>query len=78
MAFAVLSAAGKDTVCALDKAAQDKGRINPAGTHHPDCPQVGRILEPGYPGSIGSCITTPVTEKTQNSGIKIIAHQYTS
>ena len=78
MAFAKLSAAGEDTVCALDKATHDKGWINPAGTHHPDGSQVGRILEPGYPGSIGSCITAPVTEKTQNFGIKVIAHSYTS
>jgi hypothetical protein len=78
MAFAHLSAAGKDTVRALDKSTQDKGRVNPACTHYSDGSQVGWILEPGHPGSIGSSITAPVTEKTQNFWAKIITHQFTS
>lgn len=78
MTFSVLSAAGENTVRAFDKTAQDKGGINPTGTHHPDGAQVGRVLKPGHPGCVRCCIAAPVTEKTQNLGTEIIAHQNTS
>ena len=78
MTFTELSAAGEDAIRAFNETAQDKGRINPARTHYPDGPQVGRILKPGNPGGIRCRITAPVTEKTQNSGIKIITHSITS
>jgi hypothetical protein len=78
MTFAMLSATGEDTVRALDKTAQDKCRINPTGTHHPDGPQVGWVLKPGNPGCVRCCVAAPITEKTQNLGTEIIAHQNTS
>jgi hypothetical protein len=36
MAFAKLSAAAEDAVRAFRQGPQDKGRIDAAGTHHPD------------------------------------------
>jgi len=79
MAFAKLSAAGEDAGGTLSKTTQNKKRIYPAGTHNSDGPQIRWILVTGNPGSIRSRITTPVTEKTQNLGIKFFfAHLFNS
>ncbi len=78
MTFTELSAAGKDTIGTLNKTLEDKGRIDPAGTHNPDSSQVWGILEPGNSGRISGCITAPVAEKTQDTGVKLFTHSYTS
>jgi hypothetical protein len=78
MTFSVLSAAGEDAVRTLNKTAQNESGINPACTHHSNGAQVGRILKPGNSGCVRRRIAAPVTQKTQNFGTEIIAHQNTS
>jgi len=45
MTFAKLSATAEDGISPLQKSFKDKGRINPAGTHHSDSPKIWRVLE---------------------------------
>jgi predicted phosphodiesterase len=72
MTFTKLSAACKDAGSPFDKTAQDKFRVNTAGTHHPDRPQIRRILVTGNSCSVRSGITAPVAQKSQNLGVKIV------
>jgi hypothetical protein len=74
MAFAVLSAAGEDTVCPLNETTNDKGRVNPTRTHHPYGTQIWWILKSGDSGRISGCIATPVAEKTKDFRIIIFTH----
>jgi len=60
MAFAKLSAAGKDPVRTFRQGTEDKGRIDAAGTHHPEGPHTGRVLKPRDTGSIRRRVTAPV------------------
>lgn len=66
MAFAKMSAAGKDAVRAVDKTFHKENRVDAARTHHPDDSHMGRILKTGHTGSISSGIATPVAEETQD------------
>ena len=78
MTFAKLSAASKYTICSFNKAAKNKGWIDTTGTHDPDSPQIWRILKSGDTSSVCRSVTAPVTEKTQYSGVILIAHYDTS
>ena len=60
MAFAQVSAANKDAVGPVDKTIHEKDRVYSAGAHHPDDPDMGRILKTGYPCRITRRIATPV------------------
>jgi hypothetical protein len=63
MAFTKVSAAGKDAVGTINKTGQQKGRFDPAGAHHPDGSDMGRVLQPADAGRIRSRITAPVTQE---------------
>jgi hypothetical protein len=63
MAFTKVSAAGKDAVGTVHETGQQKGRLDPAGTHHPDGSDMGRILQPADAGRIRCRITAPVTQE---------------
>ena len=71
MTFAKLSAACKDAVSSFQKTFEDKGGINPAGTHDADGTQVGWILIAGNTCGIGCRVAAPVAEKPENSGVEI-------
>ena len=64
MAFTKVSAAGKDAVGPVYEAGQQKGRLDPAGAHHPDGSDMGRVLQPADTGRIRGRKTTPVTQET--------------
>jgi hypothetical protein len=66
MAFAEMSAAHKNTVCTIDKTIHDKDRVDSAGAHHSDNPDMGWILKTGHTGCIGGSIATPVAKEAQN------------
>lgn len=66
MAFAKMSAAGKDAVRSVDKTFHKENRVDAARAHHPDDPHVSRILKTGHTGSISGGIATPVAEETQD------------
>jgi hypothetical protein len=79
MAFAELSATGEDGVGTFGKTPQDKGRIETSGAHHPDGPQIRRILVTGNPGTVCGGIAAPVAEKTQDFGVEIfLTHNHYS
>lgn len=66
MAFAQMSATGKDAVRAVDKAFDDEDRIDSSRAHHPNDPDMRRILKAGHAGGIGGSIAAPVAKETQD------------
>jgi hypothetical protein len=64
MTFSKLSPAYKYTISPFMKGLHDKKRINSAGTHNPDSPDVRGILKTGNTRRIGCCVTAPITKKT--------------
>ena len=65
MAFTKVSPAHKDAVRAVDKTIHEKDGVYSACAHHPDDPDMGRILKTGHPCCIGRRIAAPVAEKTE-------------
>ena len=61
MTFADVSAADKNTVCALGKRIYHQVGMNHPGAHNPDDTDVRGILNPGHTGQIGACVGAPVT-----------------
>jgi hypothetical protein len=66
MAFTKVSTAYKNTVCPIDKTIHEEDGIYPAGAHHPDHPDMVRVLKPGHASRISRCIATPMAEKTED------------
>jgi hypothetical protein len=63
MTVADVSARDQHAIRAVEKALEDEVRINPPGTHHPDYPEVGRILESADPSQVRCRVRTPVAGK---------------
>jgi hypothetical protein len=66
MAFTEVSPTHEDAISPIDKPTHQKEGIYPAGAHHPDHPDMVRVLKPGHPSRISRCIATPVAEKTED------------
>ena len=77
MAFAKMSAAGKDAVRSVDKTFHKENRVDAARAHHPDDPHMGWILKTGHTGSISGGIATPVAEETQDLRFECVNFQFT-
>jgi len=45
---------------------------NSGGTHDPDDPEIGRILDPADSRQVCGGISAPITEKSQERGLKMI------
>jgi hypothetical protein len=76
MAVAWVSAGNPDPVCTLSESCQKKLGIHPAGTGHPDCPDVWRILQSAYPGKICGAIGAPVAEEGNYRWLPIFIFNY--
>jgi hypothetical protein len=74
MAVADVSAAHQDTVSAKLEGLQDEIGRDPSGTHDPDHPDVGRVLDATHPGEIGAGISTPVAAKGDEFGFEVSGH----
>lgn len=72
MTLPEVSTTGKYTVCTVDKAFKDKNGIYTAGTHDPDDPDMGWILESGNACRIRGSITTPVAKKSEYFGFILV------
>jgi hypothetical protein len=66
MAVSRMAAAEDDPVRSPLESPQDKERVHPAGTWHPDNLYVGRILFAGRTGAVCTGITAPVAAKSHN------------
>jgi len=76
MTFAKVSAAYKDAVHPLLKGKQDMMRRHTGRAHHPDGPDVRRVLQPTDPSQVSSSVCSPRAEKAQNLWFKInIGHE---
>jgi hypothetical protein len=53
------------------KGLKHKLRIDPAGAHYPDNPDIGRIRLAGTAGRIRTGIGTPVAQKTYDLGFEV-------
>ncbi len=76
MAFAQMSATGKDAVRSVDKTFHKENRVNATRTHHPDDAHMRRILKTGHTGSISSGIATPVAKETQDLRFECVNFQF--
>jgi len=63
MAVANMSAGYQYTVYPFQECPEQEAVINSAGAHQTDQTHMGRILDAGYTGQIGSGISTPVADK---------------
>jgi hypothetical protein len=71
MTIAEMSAGYQSAVTSIFQCLNDKNRIDPARTHDPDGPHIGRMLKPGNSGQIRARIRTPVTQECNDFGFKI-------
>jgi hypothetical protein len=72
MAVSEVSPADQDAVRTALKRSQDMMRRYGTRTHHPDYPDVRRITQPADPGQIGGTVCTPVAQKGNDPGLKIL------
>jgi hypothetical protein len=72
MAFTEVSPTHENTIRAIDKPINEEDGIYPAGAHHPDHPDMVRVLKPSHPSRISRGIATPVAEKTEDFRFKDI------
>jgi len=63
MAVSRVSPRDPDTIRAVPECREDKLGAYPAGTGHPDDPEIGRVLEPADSGKVCRAVTAPVTQK---------------
>jgi hypothetical protein len=77
MTVADVSPSHQHAVGAGFKGLQNKVGIDPARTHHPDNPHIGRILKPAHPRKISSGIGAPVARKRNNFRFKSFGHNKT-
>jgi hypothetical protein len=70
MAFAKLSTTHKDAVSPHVERINNKQGIHSPRAHDPDGPDIRRVLKTRYTSRVGCCITTPVAQETDNSGLK--------
>jgi hypothetical protein len=72
MAVARVSAGNPDAVCTLSESCQKKLGIHPASAGHPDCPDVGGILQSAHTGKICGAVGAPVAEKGNYFGLPVL------
>jgi len=72
MAIAYVSPGPHHAVRAFFKCPEHVCRADPAGTHHPDQPHIGRVLHPANTGSIRARVRAPVTGEDDYSGVEIV------
>jgi hypothetical protein len=75
MTFAQMSTADKNSVCTVQKTAQDETWFDPPGTHYPDYSDIRRILQTRNTRCVCRSITAPVAEKPEYPGL--ITQMYT-
>lgn len=75
MAVAEPSAAHKHPVDPLLKGQQDMMGRNRGAAHHPDHPEMRRVLEATDPGQVSGGVGSPSAQETQNAGFEVqLAH----
>jgi hypothetical protein len=76
MAIANMAASDKNTVQPFLKGFQDvMGGYGP-GTHDPNGPYIGRVLQPADPCQVSCGIGSPGAQKAENFGFKMLGHNY--
>jgi hypothetical protein len=76
MTVADVSAAYQDAIRAFLKGLQDEVGRNAPGTHHPDNPDIGRILDAADPGKVSAGVCAPVAAKSDYFRLEIRAHLF--
>jgi hypothetical protein len=65
MTITRMTAANQHTIRTKLKCPEYEGGIDTAGTHHPDNPDILRVLQPGCSGKVRSCVGAPITGNAQ-------------
>jgi len=74
-----MSATDKNAVNPLLKGPEHMMRGNAPRAHHPDNPDVGRILHTTDPSQVSSGVRSPGAQKADDGGFKfLVAHGYFS
>ena len=74
IAFRQMSAAHKDAVNPLLKGPEHVVGRNTARTHHPDDPDIGRILHTTDPSQVSSRVRSPGAKKSNDMRFELFAH----
>jgi hypothetical protein len=74
MAVADVSAAHQDAVSPLLERLKYEVGGNPARAHHPDDPDIGRVLDTTHSGQVRAGVSAPVTAKSDYSRLEIRTH----
>ena len=75
MAVADVSPGNQYPVGAQLKCLEDEIWIDPAGTHYPDNPHIGRVLKTAHACQIRSRIGAPVAGKGNDPRTKLLSHK---
>ena len=75
MTVADVSPCHQYAVGALLKCLEDKIGVDPARTHDPDDPHIGRVLKTADARKVSSRICTPVTGKGDDFWAKLLRHE---
>jgi hypothetical protein len=70
MAVTDVSTGHQYTIGSFFESADNEHRIHPSGTHDSDGSQVGRVLQTRNAGQVRTCISTPITQKSDNLWFK--------
>ena len=71
MAVSRMSARDPNSISPLSKSCQEKLRIHPTGTGHPDGSEVGRVLQTANSRQIRCAVRTPVAKEGNYFGLPI-------
>ena len=72
MTLSQLSPTHKNAISPIQKPIHQEDGIYPAGAHHPDHPDMMRVLNPGHPSRVRRGIAAPMAEKSKNFRFKCI------
>jgi hypothetical protein len=75
MAFSQVSTNHQNAIGALFEGMDDQMRTHHTGAHHPDNPQVRRILHTTDPSQVSSSIRSPRAQESYDDRLEILRHR---
>jgi hypothetical protein len=74
MTVARMAASYQHSIGPFLKGLEDVEWVHPSRTRHADDADVGGVGDAAGPGHVCTGVATPVAEKANNSGFKVVAH----
>jgi histone deacetylase complex regulatory component SIN3 len=76
MTFPKVSAHDNDAVSAISQSFNHQVRMYHPGTHYPDSPHIGRVLQARNPGQVTASIRAPVAKEPDYDRFEIVRHDH--